>query len=77
LLARYRRANRAQWPVQIFSESRWCFHPLPNISLPKYECRTRAKFRVRMLLICLKLQNGVLRALGQHGKLFRCGTLEI
>ncbi len=37
----------------------------------------RAKFRVRMLLICLKLQNGVLRALGQHGKLFRCGTLEI
>jgi len=30
-----------------------------------------------MLLICLKLQNGVLRALAQHGKLFRCGTLEI
>jgi len=30
-----------------------------------------------MLLICLKLQNGVLRALGQHGKMFRCGTLEI
>ena len=33
------------------------------ISLPNYECRTRAKFGFRMLLICLELQNGGLRAL--------------
>ena len=38
--------------------------------------RPSAKFRVCML-ICLKLQNGELPALGQHGKLFLRGTLEI
>jgi len=64
-------------PRKIFFESPWRSHLLPNVSLPQYECRTRAKFRLRMLLIWLKLQNGELRPLGQHGKLFRCGTLEI
>jgi hypothetical protein len=42
-----------------------------------YECTTRAKFHLRMLLICLRLQNGEPRALGQRGKLLRYGTLEI
>src|SRR5580692_3584045 len=38
------------------------------------ECRTAAKFNVRMLLIYLGLQNDGLSALLQHGKLFASGT---
>jgi hypothetical protein len=41
------------------------------------ECRTTAKFNVRMLLIYLGLQNDGLGALLQRGKLFASGTLEI
>jgi hypothetical protein len=42
-----------------------------------HECKTDAKFAFRILLIYLGLQNGELRALLQHGKLFPGGTLEV
>jgi hypothetical protein len=48
-----------------------------DVSLTKDECRRSAKFRGRILLIYLGLQNGRSPALHQHGKLFACGTPEV
>jgi hypothetical protein len=62
-----RRVRRARDGLRkSFFECHCCSHLLPDISLPEYESRTDAKFCVRRLLICLRLQNGKLRALLQH-----------